>query len=192
MCAYVVDYERMFEKSSAKTYKSLLKDIDLAIAFKEPKLIARLLQEKMVPLKTIVGTFKALRAVAKAIIKENPIAEVSIDKFILKGSYSKNLIADNKMQKLETVSEEDEDSESDVGVGAGTGTDIHTGAAEDAGTDIHTGAAEDAGTDISIVESDCNELTFLKNLVRFMIPHLTDTIKTEVLMLLFDRIYDRN
>lgn len=92
-------------KNTAKTYASILRDVHLADAIKDP--VAELKRLGYSESKC-VDVCKALRGAMKAAIASGLVQETDVDPRVLKGSYMKNIVK----QVLNSQEQEEEEVES--------------------------------------------------------------------------------
>lgn len=185
-----VTFKHLFPKSTAKTYASFLKDIDLQVAFREPHLVVEMLNEKKMSSEAIANVFKALRAVAKALIKDGKLKEEHVHAGVLKGSYTKNII--NKVDdhiELEHIAPtgDEKEKEKEEVLDDDSNSDILTILSS---VDSDYNQDNEDNEDKKQLDYYRNEHKFLKSLLNYTLKYLPEEPSRHVGSLLLNRLYE--
>lgn len=172
--AHLVELKDLFTPSTARTYGSFLKDVDVTRALVDPKF------DNIEGKPNVV---KALRAYVRAKHNRGDIDLSNVHDFFKRGIYEERVIAPAvHIAKANAHDKDKDDTDSEAGEASET-DDLPSFTGED-----------DDIVDIDLVPEQmscekCPDCAFLKTTMKALIPHLTDEAKTKLLQTLFDRAF---
>jgi hypothetical protein len=172
-------FSKYMNPSTAKTYRSFVKDLDLKTALIEPSIIAEMLHEQRTSDEQIARVFKALKCIAKITVEHKLLKDGTVNESLLNNDV-KTIIVSSKKKTKEIIpnnTDYDEDNETDLG------EDVNGLKENESVADSY------ALTNLSAENDELQEkCTFLVSLVKEVIPHVAEPMKTRLTLLFFEKL----